>query len=154
MVLETWKELCSNSWSSRPGRAQCCCCCGCFRPCHLTSPSDSQHRQVPSVTQLLDGKNKTEQGIISTLGQNSKCLLTLNPKTVLGFNFSFRGSRSKWKISWLHRIPNTASEALSGSTEDSAGTRPQVNTKLQKPLAWTRNGSVNLKALIVTSNLL
>lgn len=51
-------------------------------------------------------------------------------------------------------MANTASEALSGSTEDSAGTHPQVNMKLEKPLAWTRNGSVNQKAFIVTSNLL
>lgn len=133
MVLETWRKLCSNSWSSWPGRAQCCCC-GCLSPCHLTSPSGSQHRRVPSVTQLLHSKNETEIGIIISLGKTQSCLLALNPKTVLGFTFSFRGSRSKWTIFWLYRIPDTASEALSRSTVDSVCTDPQVQYDTGKAL--------------------
>lgn len=63
--------------------------------------------------QLLDSENETEQGIIYSLSKNQSCFLTLNPKIVFGFTFSFKGSRSNEQ--YPYRIPNTVGEALSGT---------------------------------------
>lgn len=71
-----------QQFMEQPTRESSVLLLSCFRPCNLTSPSGSQHRQV-CVGQLLDSKNGTEQGIIYSLSKTQSCLLTLNPKIVL-----------------------------------------------------------------------
>lgn len=145
-MLAAWKKLCSNSWTSRPGRAERGCC-GCFRPCHPTSPFDwtvntCRSLQSPNcwITFVKMIQNKSLLPVWTKLKLPSE--FETKTQTILGVNFSFTASRSKRKT-WLYRIPNTVSKVLSGTTEDclycrNAWLTHRFRMKLGKPLGLSK----------------